>query len=329
MDTRLDRHTPTTRIAPTPSGHLHAGNIFSALVAWLYARAHDGEVVLRIDDLDSGRCREEFADSIRRDLSWLGIDWDREAPRQSSRTERYHEVLTMLEKRGLLYPCFCSRSDIHAASAPHAEDGRVVYPGTCRPRKGSRAPDNLPAAADGRMPSIRVIVSDDTLVFRDLIRGVTHIELADDFGDFVVERSDGVFCYQLATAVDDLDQGVDCIVRGHDLITSTAPQLYLRSFISGVPMDDLASRMTFIHHGLLTTRDGHRFAKREHATALSELQNALPTPESLLGWLAHQTGLVPADAPTELNCDDLLDLFDLELLRGRPGIQVSPPQGMI
>ena len=180
------------RFAPSPSGRMHLGNLFTALLAWLSARADGGEFVLRIEDLDPDRSRAEYAEAIRDDLRWLGLDWDREMPLQSTQTPVYAEQFERLRKRGLIYPCFCTRNELHAASAPHASDGTLLYAGTCR----NLTPAQI--ASQTRKPAWRIRVPEETISFRDGVFGAVTQNLATACGDFILRRSDGVYAYQLA-----------------------------------------------------------------------------------------------------------------------------------
>ena len=180
------------RFAPSPSGRMHLGNVFSAMMAWLSVRSAGGEMVLRIEDLDPDRCRPEYAEQLKRDLAWLGLDWDREQMPQSRRTEAYRAQFARLEAMGLVYPCYCTRSELHAASAPHASDGNVIYAGTCRTLTPAERAEKT------RRPAWRLRVPDRDTAFRDGVQGLYHENLAHDCGDFIIRRSDGVYAYQLA-----------------------------------------------------------------------------------------------------------------------------------
>ena len=170
---------PVGRFAPTPSGRMHLGNVFAALIAWLSVRSQDGEMVLRMEDLDTQRTSAEYAQVLRQDLAWLGLDYDRETPPQSQRAEVYDRYFQQLRERGLLYPCYCTRSQLHSVNAPHLSDGTYVYPGTCR---------NLTSPPAGRQPSWRVMVPDKVWQFQDLVQGAYSLTLATDCGDMVVRR---------------------------------------------------------------------------------------------------------------------------------------------
>ena len=202
---------PVGRFAPTPSGRMHLGNIFAALVAWLSVRSKGGKMVLRMEDLDTQRTSEEYAATLRDDLLWLGLDWDEETPPQSRRSEVYDAYFEKLNALALLYPCYCTRSQLHSVNAPHLADGTYVYPGTCR---------DLKAPPTHRPPAWRVMVPDNTWEFEDRVFGKYTENLATHCGDFVVRRADGVYVYQLAVTVDDGEAGVTEVVRGMDLLSS-------------------------------------------------------------------------------------------------------------
>ena len=210
---------PVGRFAPTPSGRMHLGNVFAALIAWLSVRSRDGEMVLRMEDLDTLRTSDEFAQVLREDLAWLGLDYDRETPPQSKRSAVYDEYFDRMKEMGLLYPCYCTRSQLHGVNAPHLSDGTYVYPGTCR---------NLQEPPKNRMPSWRVIGPDKLWTVEDKVQGHYELNLATECGDMVVRRADGVYVYQLAVTVDDGEAGVTEVVRGMDLLSTARRQMYLQ-----------------------------------------------------------------------------------------------------
>ncbi len=273
---------PVGRFAPSPTGIMHLGNAYSALLAWLSVRAAGGQMILRIEDLDPDRSRREYADAIRRDLDWLGLDWDRESAPQSARTQRYAAAFSKLEAMDLVYPCYCTRAQLHAASAPHASDGLTVYPGTCR----ALSPAARPA---GRSPAWRVRVPDRDVAFRDGLMGPVRENLARDCGDFIIRRSDGVYAYQLAVVVDDAEMGVSQVVRGCDLLRSTPRQLYLYRLL-GMPEPE------FYHVSLLCAPDGRRLSKRDGDLDLEALRRRF-TAERIVGLLACAAGLQPKPTP--------------------------------
>lgn len=268
---------------------MHLGNLFTALLAWLSARADGGEFVLRIEDLDPDRSRAEYAEAIRDDLRWLGLDWDREMPLQSTRTPVYAEQFERLRKRGLIYPCFCTRNELHAASAPHASDGTLLYAGICR----NLTPAQI--ASQTRKPAWRIRVPEETISFRDGVFGAVTQNLATACGDFILRRSDGVYAYQLAVVCDDALDGITQVVRGCDLLPSTPRQIWLGRELGFV-------QPAYYHVPLLVAPDGRRLSKRERDLDMEHLRRRY-TPEQLTGRLAFLAGLRPevsAVAPKEL-----------------------------
>lgn len=285
----------TGRFAPSPSGRIHLGNILCCLLAWLSARQKGGRVILRIEDLDIARCPRRYGEQMCRDIRWLGLDWD-EGPviggpsgpyEQSRRTALYQAALRRLEAQGLVYPCFCTRAELHAASAPHREDGQVVYPGTCRGLTAEQAAER--ARRTGRAPALRLWVPEEEITFTDGHMGEYREWLPADCGDFLLRRSDGMFAYQLAVVVDDAAMGVTEVVRGADLLDSTPRQLYLYYLLGLTPP-------VFYHFPLLLTAEGRRLSKRDGAVGLDSLQDRLP-PEEILGRLAFLAGFNPSAAP--------------------------------
>lgn len=270
----------TGRFAPSPSGRMHLGNVCSAMLAWLSVRSAGGEMLLRMEDLDPRRCRPAYVEQLRDDLRWLGLDWDREQTPQSRRTGAYADAFAQLEEKGLVYPCYCSRADLHAASAPHAADGRLVYAGTCRHLTEQQRREMRKA------PAWRLAAPDREISFADGLQGVVRENLARDCGDFIIRRADGVYAYQLAVVADDAAGGVTQVVRGRDLLDSTPRQLYLYELLGAVAP-------SFYHVPLLLASDGRRLSKRERDLDLGALRLRY-TPERLLGYLAGLCGLIPA-----------------------------------
>lgn len=273
------------RFAPSPSGRMHLGNLWSALLAWLAARSRGGRMVLRLEDLDPDRCTQERCDQVMRDLEWLGLDWDGEPVYQSRRTDAYRAAFARLEEAGLLYPCYCTRAERLAASAPHRSDGIPVYDGRCR----RLPPEELARLAQSRRPSWRIQVPEEVRSFRDLLQGDVSQDLALDCGDFILRRSDGVYAYQLAVVVDDAFQGVTQVVRGSDLLDSAPRQLWLQKEL-GLPHPEYG------HVPLLLSPDGRRLAKRDRDQELSQLKECFTAPQ-LVGRLALAAGLIPEYAP--------------------------------
>ena len=281
------------RYAPSPSGRMHLGNLCCCLLAWLSAKSRGGKVVLRIEDLDEARCPRKFAELLQQDLDWLGLAADEGGDKggpdgpyyQSERSKIYQQFYDVLWKKGLVYPCFCSRSQLHAADAPHRSDGQVVYAGTCR----NLTPEEVAEKSRRRPPAWRVRVPDETIGFTDGHLGYYEENLARDCGDFYLRRADGVFAYQLAVVVDDALMGVTQVVRGADLLSSTPRQLWLYRTL-GLPAPE------FIHMPLLLAPDGRRLSKRDGDESLEHLQ-AKYTPEQIIGRLAYACGLQKAPDP--------------------------------
>ena len=285
------------RFAPTPSGRMHLGNVFAALVAWLSVRSRDGAMVLRMEDLDTQRTSGEFAEVLRQDLQWLGLDWDIETPPQSQRSAVYDGYFEKMREMGLLYPCYCTRSQLHSVNAPHLSDGTYVYPGTCR---------NLTEPPVGRKPAWRVQVPDKVWSFTDRVQGDYSLNLATDCGDMVVRRADGVYVYQLAVTVDDGEAGVTEVVRGMDLLSSAPRQMYLQELLG-------FSHPEYGHVPMLLAPDGRRLSKRDKDLDLGELQKHI-TAESLIGNLAFAAGLIDKFEP--VSAAELAKHFDWAKLRG-------------
>ena len=289
--------TPVGRFAPTPSGRMHLGNVFAALIAWASVRSRSGEMVLRMEDLDTQRTSLEFGEILRQDLNWLGLDYDRETPPQSQRSEVYDRYFTRMEEMGLLYGCYCTRSQLHSVNAPHLSDGTYVYPGTCR---------NLKDPPAGRKPAWRVQVPDKTWQVEDLVQGHYELNLSTDCGDMVVRRADGVYVYQLAVTVDDGEAGVTEVVRGMDLLSSAPRQMYLQELF-GFP------HPVYGHVPMLLAPDGRRLSKRDKDLDLGELRKHV-SPETLIGTLAYSAGLIDQRVP--LAARELAAEFDWGKLRG-------------
>jgi glutamyl-tRNA synthetase len=285
------RPTYRGRFAPSPTGHLHLGHARTFWTAQERARQQNGTLILRNDDLDGPRCKPEFVAAMYEDLRWFGFSWSEgpdvggpHAPyNQSERTPFYREALEQLRAAGVLYPCTCSRKDLAAAArAPHAEDDdEPIYPGTCRPSgdtgqvtSDTKSPGNIPSPAT-RHPSLRFRVPDGEIIsFTDENLGPQTFIAGKDFGDFVVWRPDDVPAYQLACVVDDAAMKITEVVRGADLLKSTARQLLLYRALNLAPPN-------FFHCSLLTDESGQRLAKRHAALSLRTLRAQNATPESL------------------------------------------------
>lgn len=370
------------RFAPSPTGRMHLGNVFSSLLAWLSVRSQGGKLVLRIEDLDDRARSGPWDALLMDDLRWLGLDWDEGPYYQTDRIDLYADAVRQLDDMGLVYPCFCTRAELHAASAPHASDGTPVYAGTCRgltaaevaarskarppalrlkvpPVQGiasSRGPfesdapeskhskteltdfgNSMPreltvgdcsergvrggaasqdtadgtcggAASQGAAGDVRGAAASRSAAGGDA--GVMHFEdrtygpqrevLAEECGDFLVRRSDGVYAYQLAVVVDDADMGVNEVVRGCDLLGSTARQMYLQDLLG-------YAHPSYAHVPLLVAPDGRRLSKRDRDCDVGVLREHFGTPGALLGRLAYVAGLVPSPEPR--TADQLVDEF--------------------
>ena len=288
------------RFAPTPSGRMHLGNVFAALIAWLSVRSQKGELVLRMEDLDTQRTSADFAAVLRDDLRWLGLDWDLETPPQSQRSAVYDRYFEKMADLDLLYPCYCTRSQLHSVNAPHLSDGTYVYAGTCRDLTEAQR------AAFDRKPAWRVKVPDKVWSITDLVQGDYSLNLATDCGDMVVRRADGVYVYQLAVTVDDGEAGVTEVVRGMDLLSSAPRQMYLQELLG-------FSHPTYGHVPMLLAPDGRRLSKRDKDLDLGVLRQRI-TPEALIGTLAFASGLIEKNEA--ISARELASLFTWEKLKG-------------
>lgn len=307
------------RFAPSPTGGLHVGNARTALLAWLQARAAGGAFVMRVEDLDFGRVRPGMMEAQLDELRWLGLDWDEgpdaggpHAPYvQSARLALYEDALRTLAARGAIFECTCSRRDIAAAaSAPHAGDEGPRYPGTCRERPVP--PGVASPLAHGRsMFALRMRVEPGDVCFGDLLQGWCCFRPADETGDFVVRRKDGAPAYQLAVVVDDAAMEITHVVRGADLLSSTARQLLVYRALG-------LAEPAFLHVPLMLGDDGERLAKRHGAVSLGELRARGVRPERVAGWLAATCGL--AGDGEEVSARDLVARFDVARLPRTPTI---------
>ena len=289
---------PVGRFAPTPSARLHLGNLMCALVAWLSVKSRGGKILLRVEDLDAARCpfMGENTRYMLDDLAWLGLEFDGEVLYQSRRSEVYAEYFQILGDKGLLYPCYCSRAELHAASAPHLSDNTPIYDRRCllRAERGEAPPA-------GRKPAWRVMVPSREIEFVDGIVGTYRENLLRDCGDFVVRRADGVFAYQLAVVVDDALSDVTEVVRGNDLVFSTPRQMYLQQQLG-------FSTPAYCHIPLLTDAEGRRLSKRDGDGCMESVRAKYKDAAPVLGALAAALGLIPRAEPISLQ--ELLPLFD-------------------
>lgn len=285
------------RFAPSPSGRMHLGNVFSFLAAWLLSRSQGGSVVLRIEDLDPVRTSREYASLCMDDLQWLGLAWDGAPVFQSERTDAYLEAFEKLRKDGFVYPCYCSRSDWHAAAAPHAGD-HIVYPGTCRHLTAEQRAQRESL----RKPAWRFDVGEGTVCIDDLFQGRHAYSMQEDCGDCIIRRADDVFAYQLAVVVDDAYQSVTQVCRGFDLLDSAATQRRIQDALC-LPWVEYA------HVPVLRASDGRRLAKRDADMDMGVLRERFREPEYLYGYLCRLVGLRKDDSPVGL--DELVESFEV------------------
>jgi glutamyl-tRNA synthetase len=288
------------RYAPTPSGRLHLGNARTALLAWLWARALGGRFVMRVEDLDPQRSKAEHEREQLADLRWLGLDWD-EGPdvggphgpyRQSERGAIYERALARLET----FECTCTRRELRDATfAPHGRE--PVYPGTCR--HGPRHPER-PRAVRWRVPP-------GIVTFDDAVQGPQREDVAAEAGEFVLRRSDGAWAYQLAVVVDDAAMGITHVLRGADLLHSTARQLLLQRML-GLPIPSHA------HVPLVLGPDGDKLGKRHGAPELAELRHGGADPRRVVAALARSVDLLPTGGPSRVEARSLVAGFDIARL---------------
>jgi glutamyl-Q tRNA(Asp) synthetase len=268
---------PTTRFAPSPTGRLHLGHAYSALFA--FQQAQGGRFILRIEDIDSGRCREDFVGGIVEDLAWLGLEWQQPVRRQSQHLDDYRAALARLDGMGLLYPCFCTRKDIadevaRAGHAPHGPDG-VLYPGLCRHLSAAERAERMAAGQPFalRLDMAAAMAVAGRLSWHDVEAG-TVTATPELFGDVVLARKDTPTSYHLAVTVDDALQGATLVTRGRDLFDATHVHRLLQALLGlEVPV--------WHHHRLLTDDSGKRYAKRDRSLTLQALRQAGNTPEDV------------------------------------------------
>ena len=285
------------RFAPSPTGYIHLGNVWIALLSYISTRNQNGTYVVRMEDIDLQRSKRSFGEVLLDDLEWLGFEWD-EGPRvggpeesywQSERFILYDKVLNRLEEQGLIYPCFCNRARLQSiASAPHR--GEVVhhYDGHCRDLDGFTVAQKKLE----KSPSMRIKVTDSTMDFNDIYQGPQRFVLRQGIDDFVLRRGDGMYAYNLAVVLDDISMGVTEIIRGHDLLETTAQQMYLYSTLHAEPP-------CYGHAPLLIDNDGHRLSTRQKSITVKELRELGWSAERILGELAVLAGFIPkCDAPS-------------------------------
>jgi glutamyl-tRNA synthetase len=312
MALEAPNHSPRGRYAPSPTGPIHVGNARTALAAWLSVRSRGGTFVWRLEDLDPPRVVPGMAAAQREDLAWLGLDWDEGPDRggpyapyvQSERSGLYEAALARLAAAGRLFPCRRSRQDLQSlASAPHGEAGLPPYPAALRPRY--LEPDWFERLCRAARPdaAIRFLVDDRPVTFHDRVQGTLTQRVDEAVGDFVLKRRDGLYAYQLAVVVDDLAMGIDDVVRGADLLDSTARQIQLVEALGGTPP-------AYAHVPLMVNAQGEKLSKRDQGLALRSLRAAGVAPAALTGYLAFSLGLL--DRPEPCRPAGLLSVFAWE-----------------
>lgn len=297
---------PVGRLAPSPTGQLHVGHARTFLLAWWHARAGRGRVHLRLEDLDRARVKPGMAAECLRDLEWLGLDWDGSPQVQSADTTALSAALERLLAADQAYPCGCSRRDIESAlSAPHASDGELRYPGSCRtglaPAYGASAKDRAALAVRLRVPAGEIELEDG-------VAGRFRCDVQREVGDFLLARRDGFFAYQLAVVVDDARAGVTEVVRGDDLLASAARQWHLQEALG-------LAHPRWFHVPLVVDEHGQRLAKRRGDLTLASLRARGVDPRALVAWAARSAGLA---VPERVSAREAVVSFDLARLPRAP-----------
>ena len=307
------------RFAPSPTGYIHLGNVWIALLSYISTRQQKGTYVVRMEDIDLQRSKRELGEALLDDLEWLGFEWD-EGPRiggsestywQSERQEYYANILECLALEKLIYPCFCNRARLQSiASAPHV--GEVVhrYDGHCR-HIDEKEVKMLSAEKD---PSLRLSVDSCDIEFTDRWQGVQHIHLERDLDDYVLRRSDGMYAYNLAVVLDDIAMGITEVIRGDDLLDTTGQQIYLYKTLQQCLHSKNIKVPSYGHAPLLIDSEGHRLSKRQKSITIRELRDNQWSANRILGELVIAGGLVKANTlhNREISISDLIEI-DLNL----------------
>lgn len=306
------------RFAPSPSGRLHLGNMLSSLLAWLDVRSLGGEMVFRLEDLDPDRSTRENALLMAEDLEWLGLDWDigwrpgeHEDYMQSRRSGLYLEQFNRMREENRVYPCFCTRAQRLAASAPHPGEEREIGCG-CHARSEE---DIAALIQSGRKPSYKMQVDTGEIRFTDGHYGLQTAQLNQGADDFIIRRADGVFAYQFAVSYDDAVMGISRVVRGCDLLSSTPKQIWLIRHL-GYPAP------TYCHAPMIVTEQGRKMSKREGGLTMEVLREK-NTPAELCGKLAYTAGII--DRPEPITPRELISLFSWDKVKKDP---ISLPDGL-
>jgi len=293
---------PRGRYAPSPTGLIHVGNARTALAAWLSVRSQEGTFVWRLEDLDPPRVIPGMAEAAMEDLAWLGLDWDEGPYVQSERSAFYEEALAKLAAAGRLFPCRRSRKDLHAiASAPHGPESTAPYPAAFRPERLD--PGWFEQISDA---ALRFLVHDGPVEWIDRVYGSQTGRVDQTVGDFVLKRRDGLYAYQLAVVVDDLLMGINEVVRGADLLDSTARQIQLIEALGGVPP-------VYAHIPLVVNAQGEKLSKRDEGLTLRSLRETGISSEALAGWLGWSLGILDRAEPCP--AAELVPLFRWERVR--------------
>lgn len=291
---------PTGRFAPTPSGEMHAGNLLCALLAYLSVKSAGGKFIVRIEDLDTERCPPNSADKLLNTLDTLGLVGDEPPLFQSGREQFYRIKERELRDKARVYPCFCTRAQLHAAEAPRIRDGETIYPGTCR----NLTERQIEEKSAMRRPCFRIEVPDIKIGFTDTIAGRFEQNLKEDCGDFILRRSDGVYAYQFAVAADDGESGVTEVVRGNDLLPSTPRQIWLMRLLGYRPP-------RYYHIPLVCDHTGRKLSKSDGDSA-ARIVSAYPK-ERILGSLAYSAGIIDRNRPATL--EELVAIFSWDKVR--------------
>lgn len=287
MGTEHKNVIPTGRFAPTPSGEMHLGNLLCALLSYLSVKHVGGKFLVRIEDLDKDRCPRKSAEKILETMNALGLKSDEPPLWQSERAEIYRDKENALREKVRIYPCFCTRAQLHAAEAPRLSDGGVIYTGICR----NLNDEKIRELSAKRRPCFRIEVPDETITFTDLVEGKYSQNLQDGCGDFILRRSDGVYAYQFAVAVDDGESCVTEVVRGNDLLSSAPRQIWLMRLLGYTPP-------AYCHIPLVCDGDGRKLSKSEGDSA-ARIVETYPK-ECILGLLAYYAGLIKQNRPASL-----------------------------
>ena len=303
------------RFAPSPTGYIHLGNVWIALLSYISTRQQKGKYVVRMEDIDLQRSKRELGEALLDDLEWLGFEWD-EGPRvggpevsywQSERQTYYADILEHLALEKLIYPCFCNRARLQSiASAPHA--GEVVhrYDGKCR-HLSKNAVDELSSIKE---PSLRLAIDSCNLEFYDRWQGTQHIHLEGELDDYVLRRGDGMYAYNLAVVLDDIAMGITEVIRGDDLLDTTGQQLYLYNTLQQCYPHKNIEVPKYGHAPLLVDADGNRLSKRQKSITIRELREQQWSASRILWKLAVAGGLIDGDRYThgEINLSELMNL---------------------